>query len=256
MKTDLITQPPLLQKFFEPENPQHFINLIPDYMRVAILNIPESLLVMSEKEIIVQAFPNGEIPQLDQLIRLSFWQEYNECFETQRKMSANKICKGVCPHSTLTRDILSNPKRTAFMITEPSEHKKMQMFGHHLAINEMIKTLTRPEEVNLKTGCVDTKLLQLKFDIYTYLDERLHGSTIQRTEQKTLNVNVEAQPEQVGLPATTEEIDKRLKQLEEELSLPPAQNPIRVLSPMDKVSIEDGNVEHAEFKRKPKVVYD
>lgn len=257
MKTDLTTTPGILQKFFEPENPQHFINLVSKPIREAILNVPPELLQISEKELVTRAFgPDGEIGEVDAQIRLAFWEEYNSCFEKARPMNHMRIIKGVCSEQNFLQKFLTVPERVAYMITEPALTVNRLKYGFHLAVNELLKTLNRKEEINIKTGCTDTKLIELKVKIFEYLDQRLHGSIVQRTEQKNLNVNVEAQPEQVGLPATTEEIDKRLKQLEEELSLPPAQNPIRILTPMDKVSLEDGNVEHAEFKLKPKVVYD
>jgi len=103
----------------------------------------------------------------------------------------------------------------------------------------MIETLKLPILYNAKTGLPDAQLLTVKQKIYEYVDQRMHGSIIQRQQidQRSLNVNVDATPEQVSAtPESMDELDKKIKALELELaqapSLPP---PVEVL-PVESVT--------------------
>lgn len=213
--------------YFDLQTPNHFINLVPGSVRNQILLIPHELLALSEDSLIIKAYKDATPSDLDYGLRLSFWEEYEDCFKDLKSMNMSKVCKGLCSYRHFIDTIIYDPIRLTFIITEPAISKQRLKYGYHLSLQEMIKIIKRKEEVNIKTGTTDTKLMDIKFKIFEYLDQRLHGSLIQRQEVKSLNVNVEATAEQVGYPTTTEEIDKQLRALELELgkqSLPPARD--------------------------------
>lgn len=242
--TDLITQ----SDFFDLSNPQHFINLVPASIREAVLRIPPELFELTERQLILRTF-KAEVPDdLDSELRISFWDEYNDKFTDMKPMLIENIIKGICSRANFNSVILKNPYRTLYMVTEISVIKNRLKHAFHLHLNEMVRIGKMKEEINAKTGTTDTKLLDLKFKIFEYLDQRLHGSLIQRTqtqiEQKSVNVNINTTIE--SQPQTPEAIDMEIQKLEQELSqhqaLPPAQpaEPIQML--MDKIQQEAGRV--------------
>lgn len=235
-------------EYLEITNPQHFFNLVPDSLREAIKKIPIEYFEWSEAKLILETYPDQAPNDIDAELRISFWDEYNSKFEAMSPMLIENIIKGICSRKHFTTGIITNPGRLAYIITEPLVVKNRLKHAFHLHLNEMVRIGKMKEEINAKTGTTDTKLLDLKFKIFEYLDQRLHGSLIQRTqtqiEQKSVNVNINTTIE--SQPQTPEAIDMEIQKLEQELSqhqaLPPAQpaEPIQML--MDKIQQEAGRV--------------
>lgn len=230
------------------ENPQHFINLCPPKMRDAILQIPHDWFLWEEHRLLREAYGSaGEIPDKDYELRISFWEEYNKQFQTCRQMRISKIVSGICSENFFYAYYCNRLARILFILQEPSVSKKRLMYGHHLAMAEVLKIIKMPIEKDVKTGLPDAKLLSVKAKLFEYLDQRVYGSVVQKIEQtsRNLNVNVEATPEQVGIP-TAEDIDRQIIELEKELpqQLPP---PREVILPIEAVIVEAGRV-HAGFK--------
>lgn len=240
-----------LVTYFDTENQTHFINLVSPKVREAVLSIPKEYLEMTEKELVEKVY--GDRPEsLDRMLRTNFWELYNECFSTGKSMSLSKIVAGVCDISTFQR-ILSNAGRLSYIVREPS-HLQNKIKDIYQALLEEMKVISEMKiPIDKKTGCPDAKLMGLKMKAFEYLDQRIHGALIQRMEvrQKTLQVNVDGNP----IPEkkkfqTPEEIDQRLKELEQELQTPlalhEAQDPNTII--MEQVVEESGHVSK-EFER-------
>lgn len=245
MSEDLIPTHP----YFDLSNPQHFVNLLPDKVKQSVLEIPLELFQFPEKELIVKVYQNKFPTDLDMALRFAFWEEYHLKFEKLQQMTIAKICKGSCLPQQFYELILPNPGRLLFICTEPTVTKNRMKYAFHLTLQEMLDVIKMPTEVNIKTGTTDTKLLDIKYKIFEYLDQRLHGSLIQRVEQtsKNLNVNVNTTAEELSNPKTPDEIDQRIRDLELELSptqlqleLPKPKDSIASL--MDKIQQEAGRV--------------
>ena len=238
--------------YFNLSDEHHFINLIPDSFREAVLKIPPYFLELSEKDLIKEVY--GDTPnEIDTLIKMEFWDLYEANFEAKKPITMRALIKGTCEERTF-RSLLTESGRVAYIIRQPTKLQNRIKYAHSFAVNEMIKLLTEPEPVNVRTGVPDAKLKQLKFQIYQYLDQRLHGSLIQRmqVEQKTLQVNIDGNPNtEKEKPQTPEEIDKRIRELEEEIQSmepPVAQLPSAKTVIIDQVMEESGRVSE-EYKR-------
>lgn len=225
--------------FLETENPQHFINLVPDSIKHAIYQIPYDWFEFEESQVIVKAFgSDGNIPDVDAIYRLNFWEAFYEKHEKEKQITFRDI---VGSNSTgyLHKSILTNPGRTLFLITEPTKAKSATRFTHHLAMKQMIETLKMPVLYNAKTGLPDTQLIAIKQKIFEYVDQRMHGSIIQKQQIQTtntnqnLNINVDATKQMEAIPHSLEEVEARIKQLEAEIAnggaLPPASSFMEVL---------------------------
>lgn len=224
--------------FFETDNPKHFINLVPDSIRHACYQIPYEWFELEESQIIIKTFgPNG-VPDVDAIYRLNFWEAYEANFEKEKHITLKDI---VGSNSTgyLHKSILTNPGRTLYLITEPTKAKSQIRFTHHLAVKTMIETLKMPILYNSKTGLPDSQLIAIKQKIFEYVDQRMHGSIIQKQQIQTtntnqnLNVNVELGNPNEAIPHSLEEVEAKIKALELELAqggaLPPASSFMEVL---------------------------
>lgn len=248
-----MNEPSIQNEFFDLSNPQHFINLVPKKIREQIFKIPDNLLSLTETKLISQTYEDAIPEDIDYQLRLSFWDEYEACFKDCKEMRINKITEGICSAPTFYENIITNPGRLLFIITQPSLVQNRLKYAFHLSMAEMIKLLKAPTPINAKTGTPDGKILDTKYKIFEYLDQRLHGSIIQRQsiEQKSLNINVDATPKEVELQ-TPDAIDRRIAELEAEFRtiehLPPAQEAPKIMSPMERVVVEAGRVSE-DFKR-------
>lgn len=229
--------------YLDIHNPQHFINLVPQKLRDLILEIPHNFFTYSEPKLI-QEFFNGEADESDIILRLNFWEEYNRCFLSLRQMKTEKICDGSMSPTNFYRYFSSHPGRLAFMITEPARTQNRLKYAFHLSVQNMIALIKKAEMINQKTGLPDSKLMSLKIDLFKYLDQRLHGSIIQKIEQKNLNVNVETTPGEIANLSIPADIDDKLKTIEAELAnyniQPPQLNPGVAI--MDQIMEESGRV--------------
>lgn len=228
--------------YLDLNNPQHFINLVPPKIREAILTIPHDFFKWTEKEI-MSHMKEESILDVDFELRLSFWEEYERVFQQANKMKMINIIRGVISEPTFYNHVLSKPVRVLFMITEPSYYKKRLKYAHHLLTNKILEIAKMDIRDSSKDGLPDAKTMAIQLEAFKYADQRLHGSIIQRTENKNLNATVEIKAE----AQTHDEIDRQIKELEMEpvAALPPAKE---VITPMEAVVVESGRVTE-EYKR-------
>lgn len=246
----------LSHPYLDTSNPQHFINLVPDAVQHAIYQIPYEWFELEESAVVIKAFgKDGNIPDVDAIYRLNFWEAYSEKFEKAKHISYRDIV-GSSSTGYLKTSILTDPARTLFLITEPTKIKSATRFVHHLALKNMIETLKMPILHNSRTGLPDAQLIAVKQKIFEYIDQRMHGSIIQRQQisstSQNLNVNVEAAKEDIAKLQelnNLEVIDARIKELEAELESAPAVLPpaIEVIPDMDKVkTVLPASLDHKE----------
>ena len=220
-------------------------------MRDAILEIPLDWFEWDEKKITVQVY-KGLFDENDYSLRLSFWEEYEACFESCQAMKTKNIVSGIMSEQTFYKNVLSSPGRLLFIITEPSFYKKRQKLIHHLALNKILDIVNAPIKEDAKTGLPDTKMMDLQFKAYQYIDQRLHGGIIQKhqVDQNTKNLHVHTTATQKGnqpIPNTVEDLDRRIAEVDAQLignTIAPSYEPI---APVDAVHKEAGRVVDAEF---------
>lgn len=223
--TDIIVSAPP-HPYIDTENPQHFISLVPDKLRALIFQIPHKYFEMAENKLINEVY-KGPPTETDTLLRLNFWDEYDKCFYKMAKMKIDNIIDGVFKQQGFYLHVANHPGSLAFIITEPVKIKNRLRYAYHLALQSMVEKLMQKEFINTKTGLPDSNLMKIKLDLFKYLDQRLHGSIVQKVEQKTLQVNVDGNsPAQVMGVQIPDNLDERLKELEAEISthnaLPPS----------------------------------
>lgn len=229
--------------YIDLSNPQHFINLVPPKVRQAILSIPHDWFLWSENKL-KSHLSEKSIMDVDFQLRLSFWDEYERVFQTASPMKQVNITRGVCSAGCFYSDVLSNPARVLFMITEPSYYKKRLKYAHHMLTEKILEIAKMDIRDSTKDGLPDARTMAIQLEAFKYTDQRIHGSLIQRVESKSVNVNVNTTQEAAP---THEDLDKQIAELENAvpMQLPPAKE---VVSPMESVIVESGRVSE-EYKR-------
>lgn len=195
-------------------------SLVPPRFKEAIDLIPENLLNKSENEIVEAVYGSWDnVIDLDVDVRRSFWKRYNIAIASEQPMSAVSIYSGACSENYFYQ-LLKDPKRVAFIITEPANDKVKSQYLLFLSWPKIRKILTADPAINPRTGQPDSKLMALQFEVFKYLNDRENGLAIQKHQydinQKNLNVNVTAeQAKELADGLTPEQREERLKFLRE-----------------------------------------
>lgn len=218
---------------FSLDNPRSIVNLVPDKVRSYILeaikeypyffNKPENLLFQELKA------KSRKPDETDEMIRQKFWLEYDRvhAFGLKRMHMANVVV-GVCAPDYFYGWYLKDPKRIAWMLCPP----KNLMAGWNALFVQGYRRIAEILDVDPiyedENGYkrLDHKLASLQFSIFQTVDARVHGSIIQRVEQKTkveqktVNFNVSESRSREILGAiegnTVEDLEKEVAILKKE----------------------------------------
>lgn len=139
-------------------------------------------------------------------------------------MRMSKIFEGVCSDFTFYTAI-KNPKRLAYIITEPVRDKANAGYILDIGWKKMQELASMEIPVNHKTGMPDAKILDLKLKLFQYLDQRENGTLVQRIKQETTNLNVDISPGKSQVPTNSEEevrgLIHQLRQNLAQIPIPP-----------------------------------
>ena len=222
------------------------LSVTSEALTAAILRIPMETLAMKEHEIISAAYGSDAVPMVDFGLRHRFSDLYKVSIVDNSKVSATKLCDGICAQTTLST-IMQNPYRMAYIITPIQADRDKNKYLLSIGYEQMLKILTEEIPINRKTGTPDTKYLDIRTKLFMFLYEAQHGKADQkiRNENKNLNIDVSAQ----HLPQRTmEDLDRELRLAGLEVRQLPPQSEKVISLPVESVVMEAGRVSE-EYKR-------
>lgn len=209
----------------EREYPRAVINLLPEEMANKIaehankhpewFNVPEGELRTLLRQ--YQEKPS----RIDNVLRMKFWLEYDRVLSFGlKKMHLPNVTAGAVVHRYFTSWYPKSASRMAWMLCPPLNYLTGLEEMHYSNL-ETLSELTSLPVVDAH-GEVDYKLATLKINLFKAIDERLHGSVIQRHQiDQRIQQRVEAVPgptikDIVGRIEgdNVEALEARLKQLE------------------------------------------
>jgi hypothetical protein len=199
MSQSLIPTPMTFALDFEQamdrENPRSLINIVPTHIEKALSAIPKNFFEMSLEELSEKA-AKGVKEETLELLRTSWWIEYNRCQKTQTRFNAANVYGGITLAGDFKSAYVGNSFRLLFMITPPVDYQVHQHRILTLAHQQEIEILKMPhmKAVYSKDGEmigeeIDTKLLAVKQKIGETMRNRLQGMPINRTMQVNQNFN-------------------------------------------------------------------
>lgn len=232
------------EDYFDKGNAKSLFNMVPETVRKEMLNVDPFWFEYSEDELIQKAYGNEKsIPLMDRKLRFRVWNIYGEFAQHHKQMRLIDICKGICDPRSFNAQVMKDHGRFVYIMTEPPDYWTTMEDMLHLSIPEMRDILLMEAKPHPRSGVIDIRLLDLKFKIFQYLDQRQKGSIVQRQETKNLNLNIDASAQQK--PQTLAEVEEQLQLLRKEAldSLPsPEVQPI--LLPVERVVVEAGKDTH------------
>lgn len=209
------------QDLFDREDPRSVYNLLPEPILRRITAVPTDLLLKTEEEL-AEMTTKGRFAVLDYRLRQTFWKEYERAAANLVPMNMANVVAGVVNKSHFTGRYLTDPIRVAFMLQPPTDYK--------VALEETLTTLVEKlrQVADLPVHDEDGKPIYKNIDLilkaFPHVDNRVKGGVTQRLETKSLTVSVQAEQ---SAPESVDEIDLKLKELEQKVTAGPKATEIK-----------------------------
>jgi hypothetical protein len=196
------------------ENPRALVNMVPPAVQNAMERVPIEYRDKSEPELLEDLKLRKFIPNAtDHRLRFMFWKEYERALTNGGNLVMSHVYRGVCS-SDYFYVVLQNKERVAFLLCPPIDYviaaEEALIFG----INQLREILASPH-ITIG-GSLDAKAAGVKVEIIKLLDLRVKGAVVHTTRNLNLNVN-SANKQLEQPPLHHEDIDKRIKELEDSL---------------------------------------
>lgn len=175
------------QPTFDLENPRSVVNLLSSKVRQRVIEVfskNPKLLSMTEVQLKRELDPSESA----QLVRLSFWREYQRAQDANQKMKMTNIYKPVMGDELFYTEFLPNDRYVAWMMQKPTELSlvwERELFNGTDQIMRIMRMNLFDENGNLKTS--DARIF---LKVYELLVNRVHGLAIKRIEMKTQNIPI------------------------------------------------------------------
>lgn len=187
---------------FDKNEPRSLINIIWGEMVSILERLEKShaeLFKISEQKLRRMVDPDPE----DNMLRISFWAEYDRAQRGGGKMMSGAVTRGVCTRDYWLHNVLKQPLKLAFIVTPPPRYLKKMETLLFIGLDELEEILRTPisKKTRDKNGkeyeTVNTSLVASKIKIFEMLDLRVKGAVVQklaihsRVDQRTQIENVD-----------------------------------------------------------------
>lgn len=203
---------------YDKNDKRSLYNIMPRECRRALDEMPVAYLTMDEAHLENIVKPT---PYMNHL-RRAFWQEYDMAQNTVTSMTLRGIQANIGTNSPsiLLREYLTDAKVLAWVLIPPTHYDNLL----EEALNRGMRRLQQILDIPLThpDGSPDHKAAEIILKAVAFLDIRKNGMPTQRTIQdvRQVSVNVtQADAKKLGMLPRSEELDKKIKMLEEKLAL-------------------------------------
>jgi hypothetical protein len=158
-------------------------------LKRAVTKCSENLTNKSEKVILEAANPT----QVDQLLRISFWEELTNALTEGRKISERAIYNGVCSHNywNRLRDV-DEDKFTYILIPIKSysrTNKLLLTLGQECLINILNADPYIKAQGSGNKKVLDPRIAKVQLEAYKMVEERIYGKAVNRIQTHNTNEN-------------------------------------------------------------------
>lgn len=198
----------------DPNDRGSLHNILPNIIVNAAFTVKEEHMSLEDKVILDKLSVETQI-KLSRL-RESLWLQIHAAHGQARKINNKMVYYGVTSARGLEYQ-LSYPERVSFLLRPPIDYEIALREALTCSVEQIREILHAP---NLNAaGEVDPKIADVKRRIFENLSDRVKGMPVQRTENLNLNKEVGANQDfNTALPTSTEDIDKKLKELERDVN--------------------------------------
>lgn len=180
----------------------------PDSIRLHEAIVQHSIKLTEHTEYEITEF--AEPLQVDQLLRVSFWDEVNKALAEGRVISERNIWMGVCSCSYWykVRDMLE--WKFAYILCPLMAYSKANKLGLHLGSKALLDILNASAVTTVNNSkVVNIKLAQLQIAAFNALQDRVYGKAVQRLQTHNTNDNSNNKDKE-----TIEDLQREIAQLE------------------------------------------
>jgi len=194
--------------FYEECNPKCVVNMLHPAVKKAAMEIPVAILSYSLTQLRTKLEPT----EMDEQLRLSFWDEYFLASDANRMIRLDAVYARICSREHFYANIITNHERFAYVLSPPEEYMIKVRGLLELGLTKFAEILRLP--LRTASGNVDSKLIGQIVTIVSILDNRVRGAVPQKlfVEGKQFNMNVNYES-----PKSYEEINSEIKNIEREI---------------------------------------
>lgn len=187
-------------EIFNKEHPRSVYNLVPDYVRDSMDEVPQEYMLLSWVQLRKEIEPDIKLDQL----RINFWLEYRRAQNTSTKMNMGNVYADICPASTFKDGVATKPHKLIWLLCPPIDYETGMRAIVDRGIEVMYEIVTHPNLIK------DTRLLNYALRVIDKAMISIHGLPTIRTETKSVNVNLNS-----STPSPTHsDIEEKRRELE------------------------------------------
>lgn len=153
----------------------------------------------------------------DNRLRLKFWSEYDLAKERRsRTMNMTRVIGGICTREFFYKYYLREPGRIAWLLCPPINYLVKANEALEFGLEQM-RDILGLSHVDSK-GKIDAKHAALKITIFKLLEDRIRGSVVQKTENKTVQLTYNKMDRKMVIEAaqglSEKDLERSIKELE------------------------------------------
>ena len=216
------------------EEPRSFLNLLPEIMKKAALEIDESLLGKDEDELLrvldtkFRYQPTAAV----EAMRNNFWMEHDRVSVTRNEIvNQSNIYLGVVSREYFYKLVSEHPHIIAYILCRPPEYEAVMKGLLNLSTRKIRDVLNLPLQ-KADGSLQDAKIIELVLKAAAMVDLRAKGGYIQRSETKNLTLmkqensytnvfTAAGSVKTTDLSTLTTDIDAKIAALEKEMQAIP-----------------------------------
>ena len=176
-------------------------------LQFAVKNCTPRLAEFTEGEIVEQARPTN----IDQLLRVAFWEEVNAAADEGRKIQQTNIYRGICSVGYCSRVMKELDWKMTYVLMPIKSYNQMNKLLIHKGQQAMLDILNADPYLGKsgKMRKLDSRIAKVQLDAYKLVVERQFGKAVERSQQHITRGN--ETPETLNDQTLEEEI-KKMKQ--------------------------------------------
>lgn len=196
---------------------EKYLSFVSQELLDAVNRIPDPVAELAERELKSLVSPTPT----DYALKTSLWRELYKCEATGGIVTPRDIYGGIATSSYFKNHCINNQYRLAWLF-RPTQIYEKEVEALLARGTERLWELV---EMNIyhDDGEVDTKRGYLVLDTIKMIEQRAKGLAVQRVQ--SVNVNIEQNNKQKLQISATDDVDKRIKELEAELKMLPPKEP-------------------------------
>jgi hypothetical protein len=176
-------------------------------LQKAILELPETVHSLSEKALETAIIPT----ELDYLLRSSFSREVARVRINGGCLRARDIYGDYCSKAFFYSKYLKSEKRLAWMIRPMPKYEKFMEAMLYVANKRLWELINVPLKHH---GTYNPKMCAVVLSAYKMIKESVRGAPLQRSETKSLTVNVDTTAQAKVHDMSMDQLNREIRRLE------------------------------------------